>query len=79
MWYDEGMNEQVRARVKQVMKQRGITQLELAQRLGMKPPHVSRMLGSGKHGGGMLPGNWGELLKELDLELTAVPRAADNG
>lgn len=71
------MNDHIRSVVKQVLKQRGITQLELAQKLGMKPPHISRMLSSGADGGGKVPENWEAILEALQLELTVQPSSKE--
>ena len=70
------MNEQVRDGVRKAIEQRGVSQREIADRLGIKPENLSRMLNGRVNGVSKL---WRGLLETLDLELTAVPRAADNG
>lgn len=65
-----GMNADVRDAVKAALEQKGMTQAELARRIGMERPNLHRLL-SGKSG--QVPEAWQKILKELGLELTARP------
>lgn len=62
------MNEQVRQAVKARMKERGITQVKLAQEVGMEQPNVQRLL-AGRVGA--VPDSWQKVLDALGLELVA--------
>lgn len=67
-----GMNEAVRTAVAQALKEKDLTQKELAAQIGMEPPNVSRLLNGHS---GRIPENWQRILDALDLQLVAVPRA----
>ena len=62
------MNEQVRQAVKARMKERGITQVKLAQEVGMEQPNIQRLL-AGRVGA--VPDSWQKVLDALGLELVA--------
>ena len=66
------MNERIRARVRQEMTRQGITQHELARRLGIKQPSVAQLL-SGKRG--TVPESLLDLLGALGLTLDVVKLA----
>lgn len=66
-----GMNEQVREAVKKAMGERELSQGELARRLEVDRPSITRLL-SGTSG--KVPKLWQEVLDSLDLELIAVPK-----
>ena len=66
-----GMNSEVRETVRQAMRERELTQMEFAQRLGMTQPALAKML-TGRTG--QIPESWQKVLDELDLKLVAVPR-----
>lgn len=66
-----GMNDRVRDAVKETMKQRELSQGELARRLSVERPSITRLL-SGTSG--KVPQLWQEVLDELGLELIAVPK-----
>lgn len=53
------------------MKQRELTQSELAQRLGMTQPALAKML-TGRTG--QVPESWQRVLDELGLQLVAIPK-----
>ena len=65
------MNEQVRQTVKARMKERGITQVKLAQEVGMEQPNIQRLL-AGRVGA--VPDSWQRVLDALGLELIAVSK-----
>lgn len=69
------MNEGVREAVRQVMKERQLTQVELAQQLGMTQPALAKML-TGRTG--QLPGSWQKVLDALGLRLTVEPIEPDS-
>ena len=68
------MNRTVRTQVKEAIRKRGLTQSEMAERLGVERQYISLML-TGKRGG--VPDKWQELLDELGLELTLQPKELD--
>lgn len=61
------MNQDVRQAVKAVMKQKGLTQEQVADSLGVNRVYINRMLSGGTSN---MPGRWGQLLDHLGLELT---------
>ena len=54
--------------VKARMKERGITQVKLAQEVGMEQPNIQRLL-AGRVGA--VPESWQKVLDALGLELVA--------
>ena len=62
------MNDQVRQVVKARMKERGMTQVKLAQEVGMEQPNIQRLL-AGRVGA--VPDSWQKVLDALGLELVA--------
>lgn len=68
------MNDSVRALVKQTMLERHMTQTELAKRVGLERPAVSRLLNGAV---GKIPENWQRILDELNIELIAVKKSRD--
>ena len=69
------MNTKVREQVRQVLEQRGMTQSELARRVGVKRMNLNRLL---SERGSEIPRTWQKVLDELKLELVIQPRQ-DNG
>ena len=68
--YSMGMTEEIREKVKQIMRERGISQEQAAEALKVEQPSISRML---RHGGvGKIPESWAALLKYLGLKVTVV-------
>jgi len=65
------MNEQVRAAARTALKNKRLTQAEVAEEIGLKQSDVARLL-TGRVG--RIPENWQKLLDELGLELIAVPK-----
>ena len=65
-----GMNSEVREAVKAALGQKGMSQAELARRLGMERGNLNRLL-QGKSG--QVPEVWQKVLDELGLKLVAVP------
>lgn len=66
------MNQRIRARIRAEMARQGVSQAELARRLGIKPPSLSQVL-SGKYG--QMPQSLMDVLEALGLTLEAVPAA----
>lgn len=64
-------DERIRAKMRQVMAEKNLTQVELAKRLGVKQPSIAAIL-SGKRG--TIPQSLLDLLDALDLELNAQPK-----
>lgn len=62
-----GMNEDVRSAVKAAMKERGLTQEQVAEELGVDRVYVTRMLSGSVS---ETPRRWEDLLKLLGLRLT---------
>lgn len=65
-----GMNEQVRNAARHALKNQGLTQAEVAEKIGLKQPDIARLL-NGKVG--QVPENWQKLLDTLGLQIIAVP------
>ena len=64
------MNEQIRVEIRAAMSKQGLTQAELARRLGITPPSLAQVL-SGKRG--VMPESLMGVLHALGLTLEAVP------
>ena len=62
------MNDRVRQAVKERMKERGVTQVQLAEVTGMQQPNLQRLL-AGRVGA--VPESWQKVLDALGLELVA--------
>jgi len=67
---------QLEQAIRQAMSVQGLTHAALAQRLGVKPPSVTKLI-TGKTG--IIPQSLIDLLEALHLELTAVPRTGEHG
>lgn len=65
------VNDKVREAAKQAMRERGMTQEQLAQEAGIERPNVNAML-NGKSG--KVPSRWEAVLDVLDLEVTATKK-----
>ena len=70
------MNEEIRTRVRQQIKARGLSQGDVAKALNMERPNITRML-AGRSG--QVPENWERLLSFLDLRMTVQPAQAPAG
>lgn len=68
------MTDEVRAKAKARLAEKGLSQRQLAERLGRHPQYVWDVL-SGKSGN--IPKSWRDILEELGLVLTV--RAVDEG
>lgn len=69
-----GMNAEVREVVHAALERKGLTQAELARRIGMERANLHRLL-SGKSG--RVPEAWQKIFDELGLELTAKPKEGE--
>lgn len=69
------VNKEIGEAVKVALKQRGMTQRQLADDLGMKHTNLSNML-AGR--GSEVPKRWQEILDRLNLELTVQPTRVSN-
>lgn len=69
------MNDRIRRQVRQLMRERGITQEQLASQTGIAAHNISRMLREGGQGVGIVPDNWKRLLSALGQELTVTGEA----
>lgn len=67
----EAMNDRIRRAVRVSLAERDMTQGDLAQRIGVTPQYMSRIM-QGKVG--KIPAAWTKVLDELGLELVAVPK-----
>jgi len=65
------MNQQIRETVKGVIRERGLTQQQLADEMGIARTHLNQML-SGKLG--QVPPRWALLADALDLEIVIQPK-----
>lgn len=68
------MNDKIVETVKAKMKNDGITQEALANRLGMARTNLVRLVNGHV---GSVPKRWQDVLNELGLELVAVPKGTD--
>ncbi|WP_425146536.1 helix-turn-helix domain-containing protein [Deinococcus sp.] len=64
------VNERIRVEIRAAMSRQGVTQAELARRLGVKPPSLAQVL-SGKRG--VMPESLMDVLHALGLTLDVVP------
>lgn len=67
----EAMNDTIRRAVRVKLAERDMTQADLAERIGVTPQYVSRIM-QGKVG--KIPAAWSKILDELGLELVAAPK-----
>jgi predicted XRE-type DNA-binding protein len=65
------VNDRIRSDVKELLKQRGLTQQQLADMTGIERPNINAML-SGKVG--KMPDRWEKLLDALGLEVVIRPK-----
>lgn len=65
------MNDHIRKEVRIAMIRAGVTQTELANKLGLSRQHLNHLLTGHR---GKLPDAWGKLFDELGLELTVKPK-----
>ena len=63
------MNSKIRTSIREAMSREGLTQVDLAKRLGISPPALSQVL-SGKRG--TMPESLMDVLHALGLTLEAV-------
>lgn len=64
--YSPGMNDDIRTAVKRAMKEQGLSQVKLAEELGIDRVNLTRVL-SGRSG--KTPDSWEKILDRLGLEL----------
>jgi len=76
----DSMDTETESRIEQAlreaMKRKGMSSYELARRLDVKQPSVSPIITRKR---GKIPQSLIDVLKVLDLELTAVPRTGEHG
>ena len=65
------MTDEIRHAVKVTLAKRKLTQLELAQKVGITPQHLSRMMQGERSN---VPDAWQKVFDELGLELVVKPR-----
>src|SRR5690606_12269867 len=68
------MHEGIRRAVRVSLAERDMTQSDLAEKIGVSPQYVSRIM-QGQVG--KIPEAWVRILDALELELTAVPTEDD--
>lgn len=68
------VNDDIRAQFLAQLKEKNISQAELARQLGVPRQHVSRAL-TGENPQGKMPPIWAKMLEALNLELTVKPKA----
>lgn len=71
--YPDGMNNEIRQAVKQVMEKQGISQGKLAEDIGIDRVNLTRVL-SGRSG--KIPETWQKILERLNLELVVREKDA---
>ena len=64
--YTYGMNDQIRAAVKEVLSEKGMTQEQIAMQLGVPRTQINRMLNGDI---GKVPESWTALADALGLEV----------
>ena len=69
------MNSEIRATIRETMRQQNLSQVDLAKRLQISPPALSQIL-SGKRG--TMPESLMDVLKALGLTLEAVPSSTQD-
>lgn len=69
MWYPSHMNDDIKRVVRVRLAELGISQAELARRIGTRPQFLSAAM-QGK--AAPLPNLWRKVLDELDLDVTAT-------
>lgn len=67
----DNMNEGIRRAVRVSLAERDMTQSDLAEKIGVSPQYVSRIM-QGQVG--KIPAAWVRILEALDLELVAAKR-----
>lgn len=72
MNYYLGVNDDIRGALLDALQREGITQAELAKRLGVPRQNVNRAI-RGDTPQGRVPPLWARMLEELKLELTVKP------
>lgn len=65
--YSQGMNDEVRDAVRKAMKEQGISQVKLAEELGVDRVNLTRAL-SGRSG--KIPDLWQRIFERFGLEIT---------
>ena len=73
---DTETENRIEQALREAMKRKGMSTYELARRLEVKQPSVSPIITRKR---GKIPQSLIDVLKVLDLELTAVPRAGEHG
>lgn len=68
------MTDHIREEVRVAMVRQKVTQVELAERVGLARSHVSALLNGHR---GRLPEAWQKLLDGLGLELVVMPKRSD--
>lgn len=78
--YYAEVNEDVRAALLAALKEKGVSQAELARRMGIPRQNISRAI-TGSDPQGKIPPIWMRMLKEAGLKIVAVkdePESGDN-
>ena len=68
-------DRELESKIRETMKQKGLTQVVLARQLGIKPPSVTKII-TGKTG--IIPQSLIDLLEALQLELTVQPSSQNS-
>lgn len=71
-----GMNDEIRQKVDQRLKEKGMTRADLARATGIHANHITRALNNTGGRGGNVPPVWHAILEALDLRLTVEAGAA---
>lgn len=66
------VTDEIRQLVRHMLAEKGMTQFELARRIGMSPQQLSRLL---QGDSGKIPVGWQKVFRELGIELTAKTRS----
>jgi transcriptional regulator with XRE-family HTH domain len=74
MHVDSQVDQRIRDRIRAEMTAQGLTQVELARRLGIRPPSLSQVLSGSR---GRVPQSLLDVLDELGLTIQAVAIESD--
>lgn len=68
------MNDEITAAVRDALAKRNMTQIALAEKVGLTPSYLTSML-QGRRG--KVPETWQKILEALDLKLVAAPQSRE--
>jgi transcriptional regulator with XRE-family HTH domain len=66
------MDDSIRSAFRDILRQRRVSQAELAEMSGLRPDYVSKVL---RGESGNMPDSWKQMLNAMGLELVVQPKA----